>query len=97
MLLSVIYHYPTWFQKKNLNDSSCQAFVKAQRIQNIFNGNLLHWLSGFLSNRMQRVSVNGHFSQLPDITSGVPQGSILGPLLFTVYVNDLPSCVIIVR
>ena len=57
------------------------------------NGNLLCWLDGFLSNRRQRVSINGSFSQLSDVTSGIPQGSVLGTLLFTVYVNDLPSCV----
>ena len=40
------------------------------------NDNLLHWLSGYLSNRKQHVSVNGHFSQLSDVTNGVPQGSV---------------------
>ena len=55
--------------------------------------NLLHWLDGFLSNRRQRVLINNSFSQLSPVSSGVPQGSVLGPLLFTIYVNDLPSCV----
>ena len=52
-------------------------------------GNLLNWLTSFLQNRSQEVIVEGMNSSSCNVTLGVPQGSVLGPVLFLIYVNDI--------
>ena len=57
------------------------------------NGNAILWLTSYLMNRHQQVSIDGKVSDLKPITCGVPQGSILGPLLFLIYINDMNKAI----
>ncbi len=68
-----------------------KRLVRKLEMQAGVKGKVLRWIEEYLSNRRQRVCVRGEVSDWRDVTSGVPQGSFLGPILFLVYVNVLPE------
>ena len=58
-----------------------------------FKGELIRWLNDFLTNRDQKVIINGISSETKGVTSRIPHGSVLGPKLFVIYINNLPDSI----
>ena len=79
------------FQKAFDNVPHHRLFTKLKGYG--ISGNILEWIKNFLSERKQKVVLNGSNSKWTDVTSGIPQRSVLGPILFTIYINDLSDVV----
>ncbi len=66
-----------------------RIIVKLQNYK--IEGQILNWIKDFLKDRTQRVVTNGQQSDWQKVSSGIPQGSVLGPILFLIYINDFPE------
>ena len=73
------------------NDFKNNSSTKNKKKNILYNESLVKWFNNFLIGRSQRVVINDTLSDPLSIYSGVPQGAVIGPVLFSIYVNDISS------
>ena len=104
---AIINYIETTLKSLDSGDFVCGIFIDFQKAFDTVDHDILlhklksygirgiahHWFKSFLSSRTQYVAISGHNSSLKLISNGVPQGSVLGPLLFLLYINDLNNAI----
>ena len=78
---------------KKVFDTVSHDILLSKYIFIVYHGHVTHkCFSSYLNNHTQKCLVNGSLSECCTVTCGIPQGTTLGPLLFLLYINDLPNC-----
>ena len=82
----------SWHERCFWYSGSLSLLIKKLELYG-FDNSMTSWISSYLTGRSQCVSIDGCLSRLLPVPQGVPQGSILGPLLYTIFTNELPEII----